>query len=52
MTRMSPAKINGIDINYEVEGSGPLVVLVMGTGSPGRVWRAHQVPALVGAGFR
>ncbi len=49
---MSSAKINGIDINFSVEGSGPLVVLVMGTGSPGRVWRAHQVPALVGAGFR
>ena len=52
MTQMSLAKINGIDINYEVKGSGPLVVLVMGTGSPGRVWQAHQVPALVGAGFQ
>ncbi|MGA9869926.1 MAG: alpha/beta hydrolase [Rhodococcus sp. (in: high G+C Gram-positive bacteria)] len=48
---MSSAKINGIEINYEVTGSGPLVVLVMGTGSGGRVWKAHQVPALVGAGF-
>jgi pimeloyl-ACP methyl ester carboxylesterase len=52
MTRMSVAKINGIEINYEVAGSGPLVVLVMGTGSPGRVWKAHQVPALVKAGFQ
>lgn len=52
MTRMSLAKINGIDINYDVKGSGPLVVLVMGTGSPGRVWQAHQVPALVAAGFQ
>ena len=52
MTRMSLAKINGIEINYEVAGSGPLVVLVMGTGSPGRVWKAHQVPALVKAGFQ
>ncbi len=52
MTRMSLAKINGIDINYDVTGSGPLVVLVMGTGSPGRVWKTHQVPALVKAGFR
>lgn len=52
MTRMSSAKINGIDISYEVKGSGPLVVMVMGTGSPGRVWQSHQVPALVRAGFQ
>lgn len=43
---------NGIRINYDVTGAGPLVVLVMGTGSPGRVWRTYQVPALVKAGFR
>lgn len=35
-----------------VEGSGPLVVLVMGRGSPGRVWHPHQVPALTAAGYR
>jgi pimeloyl-ACP methyl ester carboxylesterase len=29
-----------------------LVVLVMGTGSPGRVWELHQVPALRSAGYR
>lgn len=46
------AKLNGIDLNYDVTGSGPLVVLVMGTGSPGRVWRTHQVPALVSSGYR
>ncbi len=28
------------------------VVLVMGTGSPGRVWNFHQVPALISAGYR
>nr|WP_235831436.1 alpha/beta fold hydrolase [Gordonia zhaorongruii] len=33
-------------------GEGPLVVMVMGTGSPGRVWHAHQQPALIAAGFR
>jgi pimeloyl-ACP methyl ester carboxylesterase len=27
-------------------------VLVAGTGAPGRVWRAHQVPALLRAGHR
>ncbi|MEC3953600.1 alpha/beta hydrolase [Nocardia sp. CDC153] len=49
---MPLATLNGIRINYDVTGSGPLVVLVMGTGSPGRVWRTYQVPALVKAGFR
>ena len=27
-------------------------MLVMGSGSPGSVWRAHQVPALMAAGYR
>ena len=49
---MPLAKLNGIDLNYDVTGEGPLVVLVMGTGSPGRVWRTHQVPALVKQGHR
>lgn len=49
---MPVAVLNGIQLNYEVTGSGPLVVLVMGSGSPGRVWRTYQVPALVKAGFR
>lgn len=44
--------VNGIALNYQVKGAGPLVVLVMGTGSPGRVWELHQVPALVAAGYR
>lgn len=46
------ARINGIDLSYEVSGSGPLVVMVMGTGSPGRVWKANQEPALRKAGYR
>ncbi|HWO65100.1 MAG TPA: alpha/beta fold hydrolase [Umezawaea sp.] len=49
---MPSASLNGITVNYQVVGEGDLVVLVMGTGSPGGVWRAHQVPALVGAGYR
>lgn len=44
--------LNGIELNVQTEGSGDLVVLVMGTGSPGRVWRSYQVPALVEAGYR
>ncbi|OZC31129.1 alpha/beta fold hydrolase [Gordonia polyisoprenivorans] len=48
----STARINGIDLSYEVAGEGPLVVMVMGTGSPGRVWKANQEPALRKAGYR
>ncbi|MFC5754127.1 alpha/beta fold hydrolase [Actinomadura rugatobispora] len=42
--------VNGI--NYEEYGAGDPVVLLAGTGAPGRVWRTHQVPALIKAGFR
>lgn len=49
---MPIATLNGIRLSYDVTGTGPLVVLIMGTGSPGRVWRSYQVPALVKAGFR
>ncbi|GAA2257437.1 alpha/beta fold hydrolase [Streptomyces amakusaensis] len=49
---MAIARLNGITLSYEVEGDGELVVLVMGTGSPGRVWSLHQVPALLDAGYR
>ncbi|MGW6931531.1 alpha/beta fold hydrolase [Lentzea sp. NPDC054927] len=49
---MAIVPLNGIELNVQTEGSGDLVVLVMGTGSPGRVWRSYQVPALVKAGYR
>lgn len=49
---MPIATLNGIRLNYNVTGAGPLVVMVMGSGSPGRVWNTYQVPALVKAGFR
>jgi pimeloyl-ACP methyl ester carboxylesterase len=49
---MPTASVNGISLNYQVKGTGQLVVLIMGTGSPGRVWGLHQVPALVSAGYR
>lgn len=49
---MPVVDLNGIRLSYQVTGSGELVVLVMGTGSPGRVWQLHQVPALVAAGYR
>ncbi|MEV4123781.1 alpha/beta hydrolase [Nocardia sp. NPDC049707] len=49
---MPIAILNGIQLSYDVTGTGPLVVMVMGSGSPGRVWRTYQTPALVKAGFR
>ncbi|MGH4023413.1 MAG: alpha/beta fold hydrolase [Pseudonocardiaceae bacterium] len=49
---MPVVELNGIQLSYQVTGSGELVVLVMGTGSPGRVWQLHQVPALVAEGYR
>ena len=49
---MPVVALNGINLSYHVEGEGDLVVMVMGTGSPGRVWHAHQAPALRRAGFR
>jgi pimeloyl-ACP methyl ester carboxylesterase len=49
---MTTALVNGRRLTYTEEGTGPLAVLVMGAGSPGRVWQLHQVPALVRAGYR
>lgn len=48
---MTIAVINGTKMSYRVHGAGPLVVFVMGTGSPGRVWEMYQVPAVVAAGY-
>ncbi|QKT07783.1 alpha/beta hydrolase [Gordonia sp. X0973] len=56
MTRPQPpktAQVNGITLAYEDPGGpGEPVVMIMGTGSPGRVWRANQAPALSRAGYR
>jgi pimeloyl-ACP methyl ester carboxylesterase len=49
---MPVATVNGVRINYDEAGAGEPVLLVMGSGSRGRVWHLHQVPALVAAGFR
>ncbi|MGB3696634.1 MAG: alpha/beta hydrolase [Gordonia sp. (in: high G+C Gram-positive bacteria)] len=52
VARPQTVRLNGITLSYTVAGTGPLVVMVMGTGSPGRVWHAHQQPALIKAGYR
>ncbi|MFG1859298.1 alpha/beta fold hydrolase [Microbispora bryophytorum] len=49
---MSTAFVNGITINYELEGEGPeTVVLVNGLADDLETWEA-QVPALLDAGLR
>ncbi|MFC0039488.1 alpha/beta fold hydrolase [Actinomadura rayongensis] len=49
---MPIAAVNGIKLGYAEFGAGEPLVLVTGTGAPGRVWQAHQVPALTAAGYR
>ncbi|WP_425541218.1 alpha/beta fold hydrolase [Streptomyces rimosus] len=49
---MPVLRTNGMRLAYQEYGSGEPVVMVTGTGAPGRVWRAHQVPALTAAGYR
>ncbi|GAB38904.1 MULTISPECIES: alpha/beta fold hydrolase [Gordonia] len=51
MSGSGVARVNGIELAYERTGAGPAVAMVMGSGSPGRVWKANQVPALVKAGY-
>jgi len=49
---MAWAAVNGIRMHYDSEGTGQPVLMVMGSGSRGRVWDLHQVPALTAAGYR
>ncbi|MFJ6017553.1 alpha/beta fold hydrolase [Streptomyces sp. NPDC092952] len=49
---MAWASVNGIRIHHESQGAGEPVLMVMGSGSRGRVWDLHQVPALTAAGYR
>lgn len=44
-------RTNGVDLHVEVHGDGPPVVLCHGFPQLGIAWR-HQIPALVGAGYR
>jgi pimeloyl-ACP methyl ester carboxylesterase len=44
--------VNGIKTRYLDEGAGEVVLLIAGTGSSADVWRMHQFPAFVAAGYR
>jgi pimeloyl-ACP methyl ester carboxylesterase len=49
---MALARVNGISLSYDDHGTGEPVIMVTGTGAPGRIWRTHQVPALRASGYR
>ena len=49
---MPIAKSNGIEIDYEVEGEGEPLVLIMGFGAQRIVWPRELIDQLVHAGFR
>lgn len=49
---MSTAVVGGIRVHFEEYGSGEPVLLIMGAGARGGLWRTHQVPALTAAGYR
>ncbi|WP_433047016.1 alpha/beta fold hydrolase [Dactylosporangium sp. CS-033363] len=44
-------EVNGVRLNVQRTGAGPLVLMLAGTGARGRTWHLYQVPALVAAGF-
>ncbi|MFI5936516.1 alpha/beta fold hydrolase [Actinoplanes sp. NPDC051494] len=49
---MPSTTVGDVTLSYEEFGRGALVLFLAGTGSRGRTWRLHQVPALVAAGYR
>ncbi|MDN0200193.1 alpha/beta hydrolase [Streptomyces sp. S.PNR 29] len=49
---MPVVRAGGVSLAYDEYGAGEPVVMVTGTGAPGRMWRTHQVPALTAAGHR
>lgn len=49
---MPLATVGGVNINFDVYGSGQPVVLLTGSGGKGQEWVAFQVPALNAAGYR
>ena len=46
------AKVNGIELGYEVAGAGDPIVLIGGSGMPAAAWQFSQAPALLAAGYQ
>ena len=49
---MPSIRAGDVALHYEESGRGAPVLLIAGTAARGRTWWLHQVPALVGAGYR
>lgn len=49
---MPIAVVGGVRINFNEYGSGEPILLIMGAGARGGLWRTHQIPALTAAGYR
>jgi len=43
---------NGVELDYAVEGEGPRMVLIGGSGMPAVALRCFQLPALIDAGYQ
>jgi len=44
--------LNGVRLHYEIEGEGPPIVLIGGSGMPIEAWRFFQVSKLTDAGYQ
>ena len=45
------AQVNDVKLHYEMEGSGPPLLMVAGTGLPGATWRTGPSAQFVAEGF-
>lgn len=48
---MLHVSVNGIRLAVRRSGSGPNVLMIMGSSASGKVWTMHQTPALNAAGY-
>jgi pimeloyl-ACP methyl ester carboxylesterase len=48
---MADVVVDGVRLVYEVQGDGPPVLLIAGTGMPAAMWSVLATPHLLGAGY-
>src|SRR5688500_6876944 len=49
---MGEVAVDGVRIAYDVQGDGPPVLLIAGTGMPAAMWSVLIAPHLLDAGYR
>lgn len=49
---MPRAMLNSVELEYEVDGQGPTIVLIGGSGMPAVAWRFLALPTLTDAGYQ